>query len=318
MYTVISSQFASLPPCGRTCCTVKHWHLVEHNKIDVLIISALVSGSHCSVSFCSAVRIFYCRLYFKRWQLPRVVFLFDLSCVRNPGREKKKIPAMNHNLATLAKANPAIFRSGPFCPSYYWTKQVDESWRRPPIRFITCPSLCLFFYFYPCAWILGLWRQEKGHYSTIELLARTVWLWMSSPRAKEEVTSPPGEPACWIMVALSLRCEAMTRAFFAGVNYCNPSLQPWVYLENVLRATSSPRLRSLSDPVGIYTRAHARLHVCSENRCKGFSCNPRLSQVTSDLSRREFNRVVVLIQQHRIYEATDVLRDTNGFHWHWR
>lgn len=81
--------------------------------------------------------------------MQRVVFLFDLSCVRNPEREKKKIPAMNHNLATPAEANPAIFRPGPFCPSYYWTAQVGESSRRPPIRFITCPSACLFFLFLP-------------------------------------------------------------------------------------------------------------------------------------------------------------------------
>lgn len=51
------------------------------------------------------------------------------------------------------------------------------------------------------------------------------------------------------------------KSFFAGVNYCNPSLKPGVYLENVLRATSSQRLRSLPDPWWIYTLVCVRMFV---------------------------------------------------------
>lgn len=147
---------------------------MEHSKIDVLIISAPVSRSRCSAA---AFEYFTadCILGSDNYRESSSSLIYPASGTRRE-RERKKIPAMNHNLATPAEANPAIFRPGPFCPSYYWTAQVGESSRRPPIRFITCPSACLFFYFYPCGRLLGLWRQEKGHYSTRGPLARTVRL----------------------------------------------------------------------------------------------------------------------------------------------
>lgn len=135
---VIFSQFASLPPCGRTCCTVKCWYTdIKLKTRDILIISALVSRSCGSVSFRSGVGILYCRLYFKLWQLRGVIFLSDLSCVRNQQLARKQKYLLWITIwQTLAEANPVIFRPGPFCPSYYWTKHVGESSSRLLIRFI--------------------------------------------------------------------------------------------------------------------------------------------------------------------------------------
>ena len=64
------------------------------------------------------VGVLYCKLHFELWQLRGVIFLPDLSCVRNLqlGRKEKKFLLWITIWQTLAEANPVIFRPGPFCP----------------------------------------------------------------------------------------------------------------------------------------------------------------------------------------------------------
>lgn len=321
VYTVISSQFASLPPCGRTCCAVKHWHLVQHNKVDVLIISALVSGSRCSVSFHSVVRIFYCRLYFKRWQLPRVVFLFDLSWVRNPGREKKKryllwITTWQLWLKLIQRFSGRVHFVHLIIGQSRWVSHGAD------LRFTSSHvRRCVYFFIFThvddyldfggkkkaITLPENPWqgrsdcechhreRKRKWHHPPVSQHAELWWRSGSDVKQWQEL--------------FSLESTTVTHLynleFIWKMSWERHHRRGWGHYQIQSGFARAPR---------------ARPHVCSQNRCKGFSCSPRLSQVPgSDLSRRECNRVVVLIQRHRIYEATDILRGTErDLQWHWR